>query len=295
MRVTLDGRLIQDHFPGIGRYTFTLARALPELPEIEALSILRDPAAPNQRFAWDSLAGSKVRVIDRRVGIFSARDQLTFNTQRRRLAADLIHFPYPVRPYAVPAPTVVTIHDTIPLRRPDLLPDHRSRLIFPLLLRLAAAASRIVLTDSRAAAEDLRRLGGELPAKIRVEPPAVIPTAGDLAGRGAGDHLLYVGINKPHKNLPRLIEAYAASRVDMPLILAGPIDPRYPEAAATAERLGLADRVRCLGLVDEALLADLYRRARCLVFPSLEEGFGLPVLEAMAAGVPVIASDIPAI
>ena len=297
MRIVLDGRLIQDHFPGIGRYTAGLARELPVQPDVDRLIVLRDPRAPNRRFAWSDLAHPKTTVIERAVGVFAPIDQVSFNLQARRLAADLFHFPFPVRPYALPQPSVVTIHDTIPLRWPNLLPRRRDRLMYPWLLRLAAASARIVMTDSEAAQADLIQVAGVPPAKVEVVPIGVEPPpAGARRADGPdGEWLLYVGINKPHKNLPRLVRAYAASRVARPLVIAGPIDPRYPEAARTAAELGLGDRVRFLGLVDEDTLATLYQRAHLFLFPSLAEGFGLPVLEAMAAGVPVIASDIPAI
>ena len=296
MQIVLDGRLIQDHFPGIGRYTAGLVRELPALAEIDRLIVLRDPRAPNRRFAWSDLARVKTEIVDRPVGVLSPRDQITFNQQARPLRADLFHFPYPVRPYAMPWPSVVTIHDTIPLRWPDLLPRRRDRLIYPWLLRLAAASARIVLTDSAAARADLIDLARVPAAKVEVVPIGVEPPAAlRPAERRNGDCLLYVGINKPHKNLPRLVRAYAASRVARPLVIAGPIDPRYPEASRTAAELGVGEWVHFLGMVDEATLAALYQRARLFLFPSLAEGFGLPVLEAMASGVPVIASDIPAI
>lgn len=294
MRVLLDGRFLQDHFPGIGRYTSHLVREIPRLPDID-LWVLRDPTAANHRFDWDDLTRTGARVVERWCGIFSPRDQVSFNAQARCLRPDVIHFPYPVRPYAVPRPTVVTIHDTIPLRWPDLLPRRRDRLLFPVIVRLAAAASRIVLTDSQAARDDIVSLVGVPERKIRVAPIGIPPRPPEAVRPpdAAGRHLLFVGVNKPHKNLPHLIEAYAASGVDLPLVLAGPEDPRYPAARQTAERLGVADRVRLLGFVDDATLARLYREAAIFVFPSRAEGFGIPVLEALASGVPVIASDLP--
>ncbi len=111
------------------------------------------------------------------------------------------------------------------------------------------------------------------------------------------DYLLYLGSNKPHKNLVRLVEAWrivVASGVqaaDVPLVIAGAWDARYPEARQRVDTLGLADRVLFLGPVADADLPALYAGARAFVFPSLYEGFGLPVLEAMACGAPVICAD----
>ncbi|MFN3762132.1 MAG: glycosyltransferase family 4 protein, partial [Anaerolineae bacterium] len=105
--------------------------------------------------------------------------------------------------------------------------------------------------------------------------------------------VLYVGSNKPHKNLTRLMEAWAQITeygIRNTLILAGPWDPRYPEPRLLAERLGLQN-ICWLGPVPDEDLPALYSAATLFVFPSLYEGFGLPVLEAMACGAPVVCSD----
>jgi alpha-1,3-rhamnosyl/mannosyltransferase len=108
-------------------------------------------------------------------------------------------------------------------------------------------------------------------------------------------YLLYVGSNKPHKNLPALVDAYARLGDTPPLLLAGTQDPRYPQVGRRVEQLGLENRVRILGAIPEEDLPALYGNALALVFPSLYEGFGLPPLEAMACGAPVACSDIPSL
>jgi alpha-1,3-rhamnosyl/mannosyltransferase len=106
--------------------------------------------------------------------------------------------------------------------------------------------------------------------------------------------MLYFGSNKPHKNVPRLVEAFAAgcaraSGID--LVIAGHWDERYPQAKALAERLSLKERVRFIGPVQDNDLPALYGGTELFVFPSEYEGFGLPVLEAMACGAPVVCSN----
>jgi alpha-1,3-rhamnosyl/mannosyltransferase len=109
-------------------------------------------------------------------------------------------------------------------------------------------------------------------------------------------YVLYFGSNKPHKNVPRLVQAFAQARIEaqgsrIELVVAGHWDERYPEAKQAAERLGLKDTVKFIGPVKDADLPALYGGAELFVFPSEYEGFGLPVLEAMACGAPVVCSS----
>src|SRR5581483_7773473 len=151
-------------------------------------------------------------------------------------------------------------------------------------------------------AADLARLLPRTAGKTRVAPLGVTPLTplspsplegeGDRGVRGT-PYLLYVGSNKPHKNLPRLVAAFAqvAPCVEGRLLIAGAWDPRYPEAADEARRHGLEGRVVFEHRPSDARLNELFAGAIGFVFPSLYEGFGLPVLEAMAAGLPVATSD----
>ncbi|MEZ4663133.1 MAG: glycosyltransferase family 1 protein [Caldilineaceae bacterium] len=111
--------------------------------------------------------------------------------------------------------------------------------------------------------------------------------------RAAGQFLFYFGINKPHKNLPALIDAYAQWRTASayPLVIAGAWDERYPEAKQAAAQKNLGDSVIFLGPIPDADLPALYAAATAFIFPSRYEGFGLPVLEAMACGTPVACSN----
>jgi alpha-1,3-rhamnosyl/mannosyltransferase len=108
-------------------------------------------------------------------------------------------------------------------------------------------------------------------------------------------YLLYVGSNKPHKNLPVLIESFAQLRTPISLVLAGNMDPRFDLAQRKIEEIGIGSRIRFLGAVKEDELPALYSGARAFVFPSLQEGFGLPPLEAIACGTPAVCSDIPSL
>jgi len=305
----LDARTATGHFPGIGRYVVNLARAMaPRLGPDERLVLLRDPARPSP---WDltALAGERVRVVDLSCSPFAPRQQWAVPRILARLRADLYHSPYYLMPYRVGRPTVLTVYDLIPL----LLPRQstwRARLLFRWALTLALRTARQVITISWSTANDLKRylrvpagqvsvIPGAPDPTFYPRPPAEVAAVRRKYGLPA-PFVLYVGSNKPHKNLPRLIEAWSlltphvshftfhASRFT--LVIAGVWDPRYPEPRLLAERLGL-ENVRWLGPVPEADLPALYSAATLFVFPSLYEGFGLPVLEAMACGVPVIGSN----
>jgi len=305
LRLVLDARTANDHFPGIGRYMVGLARALvPFLAQGEEMILLRDPT---QSSALDliELAGEQVRVFDVPISIFSPRQQWTLPRLLRRLRADVYHSPYYLMPYWPGVPSVVTIHDLIPLRYPEYFTPFQ-RLVYGVAVRLAARTAKRVLADSQSAAHDLQRFLGLPDAHIRVVPAAADPTfhvctavevkaIRDKYGLPEG-YVLHLSSNKPHKNLVRLVEAWAlleerGETFGHSLALAGQVSPRYPEARDRIRLLSMEGRVRELGRIPDADLPALYSGASWFVFPSLYEGFGLPVLEAMACGTLVVCSN----
>jgi len=207
----------------------------------------------------------------------------------------------------VPCPAIVNVFDLIPLEVPEDLPSPRERLLYRLFMSLSLRQASRIVVSTEATARALARF--KMPAKMtRVVPLAadarfapapreavkVVESILELPAR----FLLYVGINKPHKNLPRLVRAFAHVRraqPDLHLVLAGPCDPRYSSVAEQIEALGLSAYVHVLGPVAEDILPALYTAAEVFVFPSLAEGFGLPVLEAMACGTPVACAKVPAL
>lgn len=298
MRIGIDARQVQDHFPGIGRYAYNLVRGLLSVDSDDTFVVFYHPGAPNIRYSWGDLDAGNLELAPVPVPVFSPLEQTLFPWLIRRRRLDLFHSPYYVRPYVVPCPSVVTIHDTIPSRHPDYLPSRRSRFLYRLTMRLAIRSSKLIIADSHASEEDLVRFFGVPPERIRVIPLAAdeffAPSDDVALGTSApSPYVLFVGVNKPHKNMVRLIEAYARSGVAQHLLIAGAEDERFPEPRQTARRLDVEEKVRFLGRVDEVELARLYRFADAFVFPSLAEGFGLPLLEAMASGVPVLSSNIP--
>jgi glycosyltransferase involved in cell wall biosynthesis len=236
-------------------------------------------------------------------------EQIAFPRLCRRWQADVAHVPYWGSPLCPGAPTVVTVHDLIPM----LLPAYRGGALVRLYTRLAAASARraaAIITDSLASQRDieahLRPPGGQVRCVYLAagEPFRPEPGPEDGAVRRQygldGRYAIYLGGHDARKNVAGLLEAFAtvaAADDDVTLALGGTlpegvrrgsplVDPR-PLAAA----LGIAGRVRFLGWVDEAHKPALYRGAACAVYPSRYEGFGLPVLEALACGTPLITSN----
>jgi alpha-1,3-rhamnosyl/mannosyltransferase len=206
----------------------------------------------------------------------------------------------------VDVPSVLTLYDVIPRRFPGYF-SRPTRWKIEAIQRAALRASDAFVAISRSTADDFVGLHRVPREKIEVTPLAPDPIFHprpqaelDAFRRRAGlpeDYFLYLGSNKPHKNLPRLIRAWAQtpkSEIQSPyLILAGHWDERYPEAKTLTKTLGLTESVRFLGPVPGDDLPLLYAAARAFIFPSQYEGFGLPVLEAMASHVPVACSRAP--
>ncbi len=304
MRFGLDGRYIRDHFPGIGRYVYNLAVAVADAAPAATLVVLANHDQANSRYSLAELrARPNVEWVTVQATPFSVREHVELPWLARRQRLSLLHSPYYLKPYWLPVPSVTTVYDVTPARYPEYLPSRRARAIFELTTRLAIETSAALLTLSEAARLDMQKFYGAQPERITVSYPAVgarfHPRHDDEVAqvRARYDlpnaYALYLGINKPHKNLVRLVDAFAAVAEQVPdvvLALAGRQDARYPEAAQRVQALGLGDRVRLVGDVAEADLPALYTGAALFVFPSLYEGFGFPVLEAMACGAPVITS-----
>jgi glycosyltransferase involved in cell wall biosynthesis len=221
----------------------------------------------------------------------------------RRRHLDVLHSPANVGPVVLPGvANVLTLHDLIWLREPELVGmSARARTTTRLLARAAARAADRVITGAEVAADDLTATFGVPRAKIDVVPHAARPPRVDPAPEddvrarlrlGTRQVVLSVGQRRPYKNLESLVRALAAIEDDdVALALAGAPGPSDAVVEALAAELGVADRVILCSWLAEEDLEALYALATCVLQPSLIEGFGLPVLEAMIRGAPVGCSD----
>ena len=312
INLALDCRYVQGGFPGIGRYTYNLAAALAELETVPPfkLNLIYNPSLPDNRHNLRELSNlfpERVKLAETTARPFSPAEQWQLPLLAKREKFDLWHAPYYVRPYLLPCASIISLHDLIGKRLPQTLPSNKARVAFEVTTRLALAASSKIIAPSESTRRDIIKCYGISSERIKtilegvekkfkpVESPE--ERAQIQARLGLPEnYLLYVGINKPHKNLNRLIEAFALFRWRNPdsrieLVMAGKEDPRYsPVIKAQIKNLGLEKYTHSLGEVTDEDLIKIYGCARLFVMPSLYEGFGLPLLEAQACGVPVICS-----
>ena len=293
--VLVDASILKPQLGGIRTYALSLLRALAPAPHLELHVATSMP---------DDLAGVAARMLPlpARTRDFGARAvwrETALPALVRASGADLVLVPFPehaVRPLGVPS--VMVVYDVGPLVAPAYF-GRAKRLRFSVDLPRACRAATSVVCVSNATLAGLHASTGSDPAKCTVigGGPASTGHARRANGTGGAPYVLYVGTLLPHKNVPTLVGAFAEpGGLPYDLVLVGPgTDAEVVRFEALVARLGLGHRVRHLGWVGDDVLTDLYAGAAAVAVPSMHEGYGLPVLEAMAAGVPVVASDIPAV
>jgi glycosyltransferase involved in cell wall biosynthesis len=293
--VLVDGDTVGRGRTGDESYTVNLLRELPAAaPELSFATSLRDPSD------LPADVPDAVRRLPLNVPSPYRRIPFAFPSLARRESAALAHLHYFVPP-RLRCPAVVTVHDISYARAPELF-SGRDRMLFRFVSgSLRRAASVIAVSEfTRTDVIDRYELD---PGKVTAIPNGVAGRFQPLAGAEARVHarfgidrpyMLCVGALQTRKNVPLAIEAYARQMgrgTDCELVVAGGDRGGRLDVLDAILRTRLTGRVHLLGHVEDAEMPSLYSAARALVFPSLYEGFGLPALEAMASGTPVIASN----
>jgi glycosyltransferase involved in cell wall biosynthesis len=303
--IGIDARKIQDF--GIGTYVRNLIRSLAALDSENRYVLL---AKPEDKAGLQDLP-ENFQVALESSPVYSVRElfALSWHLYRRKL--DLYHSTHYVLPAWVNSRVVVTIHDIIHLLYPEFLPSNLAFLYAQRMIRRSLTRGDRIVAVSQNTKNDLMRHFDVDGGKIQVIHNGVddafrrrLP-AEDLQRwlRDLGipqPYLLFVGNPaKPHKNLDTVVQAYARARrmaqFDAPLICVGSRQGSEFKIRARAEYLGIGDKVRLLGHVAQEALPAIYQGATLFLYPTLYEGFGLPVIEAMASGVAVITSNTSAL
>jgi len=301
VRIGIDARKLHDF--GIGTYIRNLLRHLAQLDgQTEYVVLCR--AADCEAVAAN---GPNFRAVVETAPNYSLAEQVRVPLAVRREGVTLFHAPHYVLPRLVACRSVVTIHDCIHLMFPQYLPNRLALGYARMAMGTAARRAARVMTVSESSKRDILRFFDIDPAKIAVIPNAyderfaIEPAEEAVVGAREryqlhDEFVLYAGNVKPHKNLERLIDAFQIVRsrgLDrLKLVLIGDEISRYAALRRAVHRHRLHQYVRFLGYLPGETLAVLYRLAGVFVFPSLYEGFGLPPLEAMASGTPVVTSNV---
>ncbi len=304
MRIAIDGMLLGRRSSGVEGSIANLVQALATAGNHDyTLFASVDPTSGTVVSPLFRVLATRWPVRYRALRILW--QQTAFSAALSRGRFDLLHAPGYVAPVLAPVPVVLTLYDTLALSHPALCtPGNRwhYRLLLPPSVRRAAA----VIVPSEVTRRDVERFMPWAADRIRIIPLGIEARFGVLQDEDAaqrlqatygltGPYILHVGGLEPKKNLPRLVEAFhlLRQRRDLPhrLVIAGAPSWDRAEVERAIRVSGLGNRVFLPGFVPAELLPALYRGAELFVFPSFYEGFGLPPLEAMACGTPVIVSD----
>lgn len=309
MKVAINA-LCADNRSGTGYYARGLLAGLASLTADgenphDVVTVLPDSYQPafNLPSHWHLLKGPSGGAPAR-----IAWEEFQLPSRLARLGVDLCHGPAFVVPRRWRGPSVVTIHDAAFLRYPETI-SWLKRLYYNNRIPASARQARAVVTDSQFAAREIQECMGIPADGIEAVPlgvdhrfRAVVSPEQRAAVRREHHlpetYLLFVGVIEPRKNLATLIQAYARARqqgLDIPLVMAGRSGWKNRDIFELPRQLGIESHVHFPGYIPDTGLPALYANAQVFVYPSLYEGFGLPVLEAMAAGCPVLVSDAGAL
>jgi glycosyltransferase involved in cell wall biosynthesis len=298
MKIAFDLRRIKN--PGIGRYMKCLVEAVVQsAPEHEYLLVL--PPGEEEAVVC---TGTNVEKITPSLKYYSLREQVDLPRILHKKKIDLLHSPHFNIPLIRVCPMVVTIHDVIYLACQEDLPSFVGRMYYRAMMAAAVRRADRIITDSEYSKRDIQRFFKAEDDRLDVIYPGVDQSIRknvdsvklcEVKGRLGivSPYLIYTGIYKLRKNHAGLLQAFKTF-VDKgghaQLVIAGPMEDGEEMLRRLAQDLGVADRVVFTGFVEDGDLPALYSGASVYACPSLYEGFGFTVLEAMACGVPVVCS-----
>jgi glycosyltransferase involved in cell wall biosynthesis len=279
-----------------GRYVERLLHYLQKIDNVNTYSVL---LKPEDIQGWKAL-NPNFSAVACPYKEFTFSEQLGLRKQLKNLGPDLVHFTFPQQPIWYRGKTITTIHDLTTLRFDN--PD-KNRLIFKIkqrvfahVIKKSAHKATSIITPSNFVKNDIVHFSSIDSKKVTVTyeaADAINETAKPIASLEGQEFIMYVGRPTPHKNLERLVEAFSIVRVEHPglkLVLAGKEDANYRRLANKIKGT-ISDSVIFTGFVEDSKLLWLYENCEAYVFPSLSEGFGLPGLEAMLNGAPVVSSS----
>lgn len=297
MRIGFDARMIA--WKGVGTYSRNLLKQFAQAPDLEVVCFC------NQDTVDRLPEGANLSRVMLDEDIFNARNLNRIGQAVNKAGCDLFHSPYIVAPSGLDCPLLVTAHDIIPLLFPKSIPSFWTRRTYKGLLADAVQKADHIITVSTVSQSYLVAhfklplsdisvildgVGREFGPRGEEEVEAVCGRYGTTR-----PHILWLGEFVAHKNISALVRAYAqlprALRSRYSLVLAGDLSGDWQAVKAEADSLGVGERVHFPGFISDADLPALYSSAALFCFPSLYEGFGLPPLEAMACGTPVVCSN----
>ena len=304
LRIGIDATALPSQPTGAGNYIIELVRALAEQPSGDRFVIF---AQRSGRALIGPLPESVewVTLPDRPIAQRLLWEQSGLPRLASRARLDLLHSPHYTQPLSLPCPSVVTFHDMTFFLFPHLH-TRIKRLIFPRAIRLSARRASALIAVSESTRQDAIRLLDIPPEKIHAIPEGVSPAFRPIQDPDRLEavrvhyglpqtFILYVGVVEPRKNLPLLLEAYASlvehGRPE-PLVIVGRMGWMYDQVLEQIQELGLRERVQFAGYIPAQDLPIVYNLGKLFVYPSVYEGFGLPPLEAMACGTPVVTSAV---
>lgn len=300
IRVCFDAHMIGSHETGNESYAADLAAALAHRPDLRCTAVVQSDIPLPKQWSAGQPEVVKLRSTNNWLRLAYTLPQLC-----RKIQADILHVTY-IAPFVSPCPIVVTVHDVIFKRFPQFF-SARDRLLFAALLPLTLRRASAIITDSESSCTDILNYYPYTHGKVYVAALAPSPVFNRIQSHGAVqktcDHygigprfILAVGNLQPRKNLNRLVQAFrgliAQGLTECQLVLVGKDAYQSDLFRREISDLISSGKLILTGYLPDKDLAALYHAATAFVYPSLFEGFGLPILEAMACGTPVVTSNV---